>query len=293
MAFTDVAMQARVLVESLPYLRKFHGETVVIKYGGNAMIDTALKQSFARSISLLKLVGINPIVVHGGGPQIANLLAKLDIKSSFCGGFRVTDEATMDVVEMVLGGAVNKEIVNLINQAGAKAVGLSGKDARLLQACKKPFSCINEAGETESFDLGLVGDIKHVETSLLHSLMQSDFVPVIAPVAVGDAGETYNVNADSAAAAVAGAMKAKRFLLLTDVKGVLDKEGKLIRMIERDKAVALFEDGTITGGMIPKLRCCLEALDQGVGRVTIVDGRVEDAILLELLTDQGIGTQIA
>ncbi len=288
----DVALQARVLVESLPYLRKFHGETIVIKYGGHAMIDDNLKQSFARSIALLKMVGINPIVVHGGGPQIANLLKKLEIPSNFCAGLRVTDAATMEIVEMVLGGSVNKDVVNRINQAGARAVGISGKDAHLLKAKKRLFTRKNEEGREESIDLGFVGDIFHVETSLLYSMMEADFVPVIAPIAVGDDGETYNINADDAASAVAGAMRAKRFLLLTDVAGVLDKEKNFLREIDRSLANRLIEDGTIDGGMIPKVRCCLEALDQGVGRVTIVDGRVEDCILLELLTDKGVGTQI-
>ncbi len=285
-------LQSRILIESLPYLRQFHGETVVIKYGGHAMKDEALKASFARSVALLKLVGIHPVVVHGGGPQIGTMLEKLEIRSEFREGLRVTDDATMNVVEMVLVGSVNKDIVNQINQAGARAVGLSGKDGMLLRAEKKAMVVNRENLPPEIIDLGNVGRVTRVETTLLHSLMQDGFVPVIAPVGVDGAGHTYNINADSVAGAVAGALRARRLILLTDVAGVLDREGRLIRSICVRDAAGLFEDGTVSGGMIPKLNCCIEAIEQGVEKVMIVDGRVENSVLLELLTEQGVGTEI-
>lgn len=285
-------LQSRILIESLPYLRQFHGETVVIKYGGHAMKDEALKASFARSVALLKLVGIHPVVVHGGGPQIGTMLEKLEIRSEFREGLRVTDDATMNVVEMVLVGSVNKDIVNQINQAGARAVGLSGKDGMLLRAEKKAMVVNRENLPPEIIDLGNVGRVTRVETSLLHSLMQDGFVPVIAPVGVDAAGHTYNINADSVAGAVAGALRARRLILLTDVAGVLDREGRLIRSIRARDAAGLFEDGTVSGGMIPKLNCCIDAIEQGVEKVMIVDGRVENSVLLELLTEQGVGTEI-
>lgn len=285
-------LQSRILIESLPYLRQFHGETVVIKYGGHAMKDEALKASFARSVALLKLVGIHPVVVHGGGPQIGTMLEKLEIRSEFREGLRVTDDATMNVVEMVLVGSVNKDIVNQINQAGARAVGLSGKDGMLLRAEKKAMVVNRENLPPEIIDLGNVGRVTRVETSLLHSLMQDGFVPVIAPVGVDAAGHTYNINADSVAGAVAGALRARRLILLTDVAGVLDREGRLIRSIRVRDAAGLFEDGTVSGGMIPKLNCCIDAIEQGVEKVMIVDGRVENSVLLELLTEQGVGTEI-
>ena len=285
-------LQSRILIESLLYLRQFHGETVVIKYGGHAMKDEALKASFARSVALLKLVGIHPVVVHGGGPQIGTMLEKLEIRSEFREGLRVTDDATMNVVEMVLVGSVNKDIVNQINQAGARAVGLSGKDGMLLRAEKKAMVVNRENLPPEIIDLGNVGRVTRVETTLLHSLMQDGFVPVIAPVGVDGAGHTYNINADSVAGAVAGALRARRLILLTDVAGVLDREGRLIRSIRVRDAAGLFEDGTVSGGMIPKLNCCIEAIEQGVEKVMIVDGRVENSVLLELLTEQGVGTEI-
>ena len=285
-------LHSRILIESLPYLRQFHGETVVIKYGGHAMKDEALKASFARSVALLKLVGIHPVVVHGGGPQIGTMLEKLEIRSEFREGLRVTDDATMNVVEMVLVGSVNKDIVNQINQAGARAVGLSGKDGMLLRAEKKAMVVNRENLPPEIIDLGNVGRVTRVETTLLHSLMQDGFVPVIAPVGVDGAGHTYNINADSVAGAVAGALRARRLILLTDVAGVLDREGRLIRSIRVRDAAGLFEDGTVSGGMIPKLNCCIEAIEQGVEKVMIVDGRVENSVLLELLTEQGVGTEI-
>ncbi len=284
-------LQSHILIESLPYLKEYHGETVVIKYGGHAMTDEGLKLAFARNISLLKLVGIHPVVVHGGGPQINQMLAKLEIKSEFRQGHRVTDKATMDVVEMVLVGSVNKSVVNLINKTGACAVGLSGKDGLLLEARKLAMTISHgQLQPPEIIDLGNVGKVTRVNTQLLNSLIHDSFVPVIAPVGVDKDGHTYNINADSVAGAVAGALKAKRLLMLTDVAGVLDKEGKLIEHLNVADIPALKADGTLSGGMIPKLDCCLDALSKGVGKITIVDGRVENCVLLELLTEQGIGT---
>ncbi|MCH5276572.1 MAG: acetylglutamate kinase [Desulfovibrionaceae bacterium] len=286
-------MQSRVLIESLPYLREYHNEIIVIKYGGHAMTDDALKQAFALNAALLKLVGIHPVIVHGGGPQINLMLDKLAIKSEFRQGRRVTDDATMNVVEMVLAGSVNKDIVNQINQAGARAVGLSGKDGLLLGARKLAMS-IQRGDEQppEIIDLGNVGTVTTVNTQLLHSLIRNDFVPVIAPVGVDEDGRTYNINADSVAGAVAGALMARRLLMLTDVSGIRDGDGELIRELTASEAARLIAGGVVSGGMIPKVECCLEALRQGVAKVTVVDGRVENCVLLELLTDQGIGTEI-
>ncbi|MEG1610128.1 MAG: acetylglutamate kinase [Bilophila sp.] len=288
----DAKLQSQVLIESLPYLRKFHGETIVIKYGGHAMKDEALKASFAQGVALLKLVGIHPVIVHGGGPQIGTMLEKLEIQSEFREGLRVTDDATMNVVEMVLVGSVNKDIVNQINQTGARAVGLSGKDGMLLHAEKKEMVVTHENQPPEIIDLGNVGRVTRVETNLLYSLIKDGFIPVLAPVGVDAQGHTYNINADAVAGAVAGALQARRLIMLTDVAGVLDREGELIHSINVQDAANLFEDGTVSGGMIPKLTCCMEAIEQGVEKVMIVDGRVENCVLLELLTDQGIGTEI-
>jgi acetylglutamate kinase len=256
------------------------------------MIDGHLKLAFARNVALLKLVGIHPVVVHGGGPQINTMLDKLEIKSEFRQGQRVTDDATMDVVEMVLVGSVNKDIVNQINRAGARAVGLSGKDGLLLGARKLNMVMARDGLPPEIIDLGNVGEVTQVNIQLLHALIRDQFVPVIAPVGVDKEGKTYNINADSVSGAVAGALKAKRLLMLTDVAGILDKSGELIRSITMHGASDLYEDGTITGGMIPKVNCCLDALRAGGAKVTVVDGRVENCLLLELLTDQGIGTEI-
>lgn len=286
-------MQSRVLIESLPYLREYHNEIIVIKYGGHAMTDEALKQAFALNVALLKLVGIHPVIVHGGGPQINLMLDKLAIKSEFRQGRRVTDDATMNVVEMVLAGSVNKDIVNQINQAGARAVGLSGKDGLLLSARKLAMS-VQRGDEQppEIIDLGNVGAVTGVNTQLLHSLIRDDFVPVIAPVGVDGSGRTYNINADSVAGAVAGALMARRLLMLTDVSGIKGKDGEILRELTAGEAAGLIAEGVVSGGMIPKVECCLEALRQGVAKVTVVDGRVENCVLLELLTDQGIGTEI-
>ena len=288
----EAKMKSQVLVESLPYLRKFVGQTIVIKYGGHAMTDEELKISFARNVALLKLVGINPVVVHGGGPQIGSMLKKLNIHSEFREGQRVTDDATMDVVEMVLVGSVNKDIVNRINHSGARAVGLSGKDAMLLRAEKKEIVVNRENQAPEIIDLGNVGQVRKVDTSLINSLIHDGFVPVIAPVGVDEDGHTYNINADDVAGAVAGALQAKRLLMLTDVAGILDLKGNLIESITVQAAHHLFDDGTVTGGMIPKLNCCLDAIRHGVENVVIVDGRVENCVLLELFTDHGVGTEI-
>jgi acetylglutamate kinase len=289
---TQDAERARMIIEMLPYIREFAGQTVVIKYGGNAMIDETLKQSFARSVVLLKYVGINPIIVHGGGPQIGQMLKALNIESHFRQGLRVTDDATMDVVEMVLVGKVNKEIVNLINLAGGRAVGLSGKDGMLIRAEKKELAISRDDAPTEIIDLGKVGEVTSIETSVLKSLMGIGVIPVIAPVGVDDLGNTYNINADSVAGAVAGAMRAKRLHLLTDVPGVLDKDKKLIPSMTSTQAFQAIENGVVVGGMIPKLQCVLEAIMAGVEKVHIIDGRVENCVLLELFTTCGIGTEI-
>jgi acetylglutamate kinase len=283
---------ARVIMDALPYIRAFHGRTVVIKYGGNAMQDDALKNAFARSVVLLKYIGVNPVVVHGGGPQIGRMLDQLGIECQFCEGHRVTDDATMDVVEMVLAGKINKEIVNLLNRHGGKAVGISGKDGRLITAQRMEMSITKKDAPTEIIDLGKVGRVTHVETALIDSLERDGFIPVIAPIGGDEDGETYNINADYVAGAVAGALKAKRLILLTDVPGILDKEDKLIHSLTRQEVLAAMEDGTLRGGMLPKVKCCLEALDQGVEKAFIVDGRVENSVMLELFTTPGFGTEI-
>lgn len=285
------AAKSRILMEALPYLRQFSGETIVIKYGGNAMIDETLKKAFALNIALLKYVGLHPVVVHGGGPQIGEMLNLLDIPSNFKGGLRVTDDATMDVVEMVLVGKVNKQIVNLLNLSGAKAVGLSGKDGQLLKARKKEMRVDNGVQPPEIIDLGNVGEVVGVETSLIRGLQERGFVPVIAPVGVDENGKTYNINADSVAGAVAKALRAKRLLILTDVAGILDKQKELIKFVSVAGVRELFDNGTITGGMIPKVECCINAMDDGAETATILDGRVENCVLLELFTEYGVGTQ--
>lgn len=284
--------QAKILIESLPYLRCFRGKIIVIKYGGHAMTDEVLKHSFAMNVALLKYVGICPVIVHGGGPQIGDMLKKLNIESAFHDGLRITDDATMDVVEMVLIGKVNKDIVSQINSTGEKAVGLSGKDGNIIK-CRKfvPRSKTSDPAE-KVVDLGRVGDVTEVDTSLITHLCNEGFIPVIAPVGVGEDNLSYNINADNVAAAVAGALKAKRLLLLTDVMGILDKNKELIHSINKEKAQELLEDGTLQGGMIPKVHCALETIDAGVEKVMIIDGRVENCILLELFTNTGVGTEI-
>lgn len=288
----DAATKAAILVEALPYIRHFSGQTVVIKYGGHAMIDEALRHSFAQTVVLLRYIGVHPVIVHGGGPQIGQMLARLGIESQFRQGLRVTDAATMDVVEMVLVGKVNKEIVNLINLAGGRAVGLSGKDGRLIRAHKLEMAVERADAPPEIIDLGKVGEVTGVEASLLRSLLEGGFIPVVAPVGVDEAGETYNINADAVAAAVAVAMEAKKLILLTDVPGFLDRAGELVSSMTRREALAALSDGTAKGGMIPKLKCCLEALEFGVEKAHIVDGRVPNVVLLEMFTQAGVGTEI-
>lgn len=288
----EASHKASILIEALPFIREFYGQTVVIKYGGHAMKDEALRKSFALNIQLLRYIGINPVVVHGGGPQIGIMLKQLGINSEFREGLRVTDDATMDVVEMVLVGKVNKEIVNLINVQGGRAVGLSGKDGRLIQAQKLHMTIERKDAPPEIIDLGKVGEVVAVDTKLIYSLQDSGFVPIIAPVGVDEEGNTYNINADSVASAMAVAVNAKKLILLTDVPGVLDKNGELISSMTIHQAVHLMEQGVITGGMIPKIKCCMEAVDGGVDKAAILDGRVENAILLEMFTKGGVGSEV-
>ncbi|SMP73946.1 acetylglutamate kinase [Desulfonatronum lacustre] len=284
--------KAKTLLEALPYIRDFFGQTVVIKYGGHAMKDEQLKRAFALNIVLLRYIGVNPVIVHGGGPQIGRMLDQLGICCQFREGLRVTDEATMDVVEMVLVGKVNKEIVNLLNQHGGKAVGLSGKDGRIINAQKMEMVIPHKDMPPEIIDLGKVGEVTDIRTGLIRTLEKEGFIPVIAPVGVDDDGETYNINADAVAGAVAAALEAKRLILLTDVPGVLDLEGNLISSMNRHKAVEALEKGVLRGGMIPKVKCCLEAVEAGVEKAHIIDGRLENSILLEMFTKGGIGTEI-
>ncbi|CAG1020260.1 acetylglutamate kinase [Patescibacteria group bacterium] len=278
---------ADVLIEALPYIQRFKGKTIVVKFGGNAMVDEALKHSFARDIVLMKLVGLNPIVVHGGGPQIGQLLEKLGKTTGFIDGMRITDSETMDVVEMVLGGLVNKEIVNLINRHGGKAIGLTGKDGDFIHAEK---ITLDKPDAPEIIDLGHVGKVKSIDPSVVNMLGQSDFIPVIAPIGVGRDGHSYNINADLVAGKIAEVLKAEKLILLTNTAGILDKEGALLTGLTLSKINELIADGTISGGMIPKTRCATDALKGGVTSVHIIDGRVEHAVLLELFTDEGVGT---
>lgn len=284
--------QAHFLIESLPYIRQFSGKVVVVKYGGHAMTNDALKLSFAQNIALMKYVGIKPVIVHGGGPQIGKMLERLGIPSNFCEGLRVTDDATMEVAEMILSGQTNKEVVNVLNQAGVKAVGISGKDAGLFTVSKTEIMTTDENGQRVKAELGWVGEVTRVDTQIIDCLIQNDFIPVVSPVGVDENGNTYNVNADTAAGAVAAAMKAERFLALTDIVGVLDKNKNLIRSLSVKETEALIADGTISGGMIPKIMCGLEAVRGGAKKSMIIDGRVENCLLLELFTDMGIGTEI-
>ncbi|MGA3279544.1 MAG: acetylglutamate kinase [Smithella sp.] len=285
--------QADILLETLPYIRRFYNKTIVIKYGGHAMVDNELKDKFAQDIVMMKYIGINPVVVHGGGPQIGDLLKKVGKESKFIQGMRVTDEETMNIVEMVLVGMVNKEIVGLINRHGGNAVGLSGKDGNLIIA-EKYYLNEEKAKYTppEIIDIGLVGKVKSINSQLIMTLTQNNFIPIIAPTGAGDEGETYNINADVVAGEIAAALKAEKLLLLTDVPGVLDKDKRLINTMTNDEALKLIDDGTIEGGMFPKIKCCLKALKGGVGKTHIIDGRLKHAILLEVFTDKGIGTEI-
>ena len=285
--------RADILLEALPYIRRFYGKTVVIKYGGHAMVDEELKNLFARDIVMMKYIGINPVVVHGGGPQIGSFLKKIGKDSRFIQGMRVTDEETMDIVEMVLVGKLNKEITGLINRHGGKAVGLSGKDGNLTKA-EKYYLSAEKAKDAppEIIDVGLVGKVKSINAELILSLERDGFIPVIAPTGVGEQGETYNINADLVAGAVAAALQAEKLVLLTDVPGVLNKEGELINTMSDSEAGEMIASGVIAGGMFPKVKCCLKALKGGVKKTHIIDGRLKHAVLLEMFTDRGIGTEI-
>jgi len=282
--------KAKVLAEALPYIRRFHGKTIVIKYGGNAMTDEHLKHSFARDVVLLKLVGMNPVVVHGGGPQIDNLLKRVGKKGEFVQGMRVTDAETMDVVEMVLGGSVNKEIVSLINQHGGRAIGLTGKDGSFIRARKMLLP--NAENESELLDIGQVGEVQSIDPGIIKLLETEEFIPVVAPIGVGDEGHGYNINADLVAGKLAEVLKAEKLILLTNTPGVLDKKGQLLTGLTPRQVDDMFADGTISGGMRPKISAALDAAKGGVKSVHIIDGRVEHALLLEILTDEGVGTLI-
>ena len=284
---------AKVLAEALPYIQKFAGSTIVVKLGGNAMMDDALEQTFARDIVLMKVVGMNPIVVHGGGPQIGELLEKLNIQSRFVDGMRVTDAETMDVVEMVLGGLVNQKIVSRINAAGGRAIGVTGKDGELVQARK--LSITRRSPELEApeiIDIGHVGEVTHVSTDVIELLTSRDFIPVIAPIGVGPDGESYNINADVVAGKVAESTRAEKLVLLTNTPGLLNRSGEVLTGLDAGQVAALIEDGTVDGGMLPKIRCALEAVEAGVRSVHIIDGRVPHAVMLEIFTDAGVGTLI-
>ena len=291
---TDSAKNvAHVLAEGLPYIRRFRGKTVVIKYGGNAMVDEKLKSGFARDVVLMKLVGINPVVVHGGGPQIGMLLEKLGKESKFVDGMRVTDSETMDVVEMVLGGLVNKDIVNLITHHGGRAVGLTGKDGDLIRARKLTIKRDSpELEAPEIIDIGHVGEVESIDPGVVDMLVSGDFIPVIAPIGVGEDGRSYNINADLVAGHMAEVLKAEKLILLTNTAGLLDKQGELLTGLGADDVAALIDDGTIHGGMLPKIGCALSAVNSGVKAAHIIDGRVEHAVLVELFTDEGVGTLI-
>jgi acetylglutamate kinase len=284
--------KAEILMEALPYIRRFYGKTFVVKYGGNAMVDEELKASFAQDMVLLKYVGINPVIVHGGGPQINEVLKKMGTPTQFVRGMRVTDQETMDIVEMVLVGKINKEIVNLINQHGGMAVGLSGKDGGLIQARKMSVTVASEGEAPEIIDIGLVGEIVGINPTVINSLDENKFIPVIAPVGAGERGETYNINADLVAGQIAEALGAEKLILLTDVEGVKDRKGELLSTLKINQARKLIQDGVVGEGMIPKVECCIEALKSGVGKTHIIDGRVKHAVLLEIFTKEGVGTEV-
>ncbi|MBW1971930.1 MAG: acetylglutamate kinase [Deltaproteobacteria bacterium] len=286
--------KANILIEALPYIREFNDKIFVIKYGGHAMIDEGLKNSFAQDIVLMKYVGFHPVVVHGGGPQIGEMLEKVGKTTEFVQGMRVTDEETIDIVEMVLAGKLNKEIVALINKTGGRAVGLSGKDGGLIKAKKLILSdsVSNQEKPPEIIDLGLVGEVEYINTDIIYALIRNQFIPVVAPVGVGKNGETYNINADLVAGKLSGALKAEKLILLTDVEGVKDDKGNLISQMDIEQAKDYIQMGIIKGGMIPKLICCLDALKDGVKKSHIIDGRIKHAVLLEMFTKQGIGTEV-
>jgi acetylglutamate kinase len=292
MALTEsgAGQRAKILAEALPYIRRFYGKTIVVKYGGNAMTDERLKHSFARDVVLLKLVGMNPVVVHGGGPQIDDLLKRLGKRGEFVQGMRVTDDETMDVVEMVLGGLVNKDIVNLINQHGGRAIGLTGKDGAFIRARKMLVP--SQENESEMLDIGQVGEVASIDPEVVTLLETREFIPVVAPIGVGNDGRSYNINADLVAGKLAEVLRAEKLILLTNTPGVLDREGKLLTGLTPKQVDGLFADGTIHGGMLPKIASALDAAKGGVRSVHIIDGRVEHALLLEVLTDEGVGTLI-
>jgi acetylglutamate kinase len=287
---TSGANKAQILAEALPYIQRFHGKTIVIKYGGNAMTDEALKEGFARDVVLLKLVGINPVIVHGGGPQIGDVLKRVGKQSEFIQGMRVTDEETMDVVEMVLGGLVNQQIVTLINKHGGRAVGLTGQDGHFIHA--RRLKIRHEQNEEEWIDIGQVGEVVSIDPEVVSLLYRENFIPVIAPIGVGENGEAYNINADLVAGKLAQTLGAEKLILLTNTTGVLDKEGHLLTGLTIDRVQSFIQDGTIYGGMLPKVDCALDAVNHGVGTSHIIDGRVPHALLLEVLTDEGVGTLI-
>jgi len=289
----DILDKAKILISALPYFRDFYGKVMVIKYGGHAMVDEELKLAFAKDIVLMKYVGIKPVIVHGGGPQISQMMERLGLKPVFIEGQRVTDEETMNVVEMVLVGTVNKQIVSLINQVGGRAVGLSGRDGELIQVEKKTiYKYTGEDRPPEIIDIGRVGKVKKVNPEVLFTLLERDFIPVIAPVGVGEDGQAYNVNADLVAGALAGALQAEKLIYLTDVEGVKDAEGKLISTLKVSEVEELISSGVARGGMIPKLKSAIKAISQGVKKVHIIDGRVPHSLIIELFTDEGLGTQI-
>ena len=290
---TDHVQQAHTLIEALPYIQLFANKTIVVKYGGHAMTDEALRDSFARDVVLLQCVGMHPVVVHGGGPQIDAIMKRMGIAARFEAGLRVTDAATMEVVDMVLGGKLNKEIVATVNLHGGQAIGLSGKDANLITAARKQlYRAVTPGGPPQAVDIGLVGEVTAVNTSIIHTLENSGFIPVIAPTGVGANGESYNINADTAAGDIAAALQAERLLFLTDVEGILDRDKKLLPSLDRQAVERLQDEAVIDGGMLPKVEACLRALDGGVPKTHIIDGRVPHAVLLELFTDRGVGTEI-
>ena len=284
--------KAQVLIDSLPYIRNFYGKTFVIKYGGAAQVEAALKNSFAQDVVLLNFIGIRPVIVHGGGPKISETMKKMGKEPTFVHGQRVTDKETMDIVEMVLGGLVNKEIAALINSHGGKAVGLSGKDGGLIKARKKVIKKAAKRGEEETIDIGQVGEVESVDPAILDSLQRDGFIPVISPIGVGNSGQAFNINADYVASAVASSLKAEKLILLTDVPGIKNKKGNVISTVPKKSAKKLIDDGTVSGGMVPKVQACTRALDGGVKKTHIIDGRVPHCLLLEIFTKEGIGTEI-
>lgn len=288
----EIIKKAEILIEALPYIRSFFGKTFVIKYGGAAQIKQDLKDAFARDVVLLNYIGIHPIVVHGGGPKISSVMEKMGKKPSFIQGQRVTDKETIDIVEMVLGGLINKEIVSLINGHGGKAVGLSGKDGGLIKAKRKLLKTSSKKGKGKTIDLGLVGEVTEVDTHIISSLEKEGFIPVISPIGVSQKGETLNINADSVASFIASALKAEKLILLTDVPGVKDKKDRIISTLTKQQIKKLINDGTIAGGMLPKVQACLKAIGDGVAKTHIIDGRIPHCLLLEIFTKSGIGTEI-